>query len=836
MKYTRYAIYPRTLLFLLFTLILAACSPEAAPTAEPTAAPTDVPAPTETAIPPTATPIPPTATPEPTPEPVVLEDSEQFADESLGISLDYPAEWTSESMFGMFTMFASNPDVIEQDAIGDGAVAILIVAPSEEKTIEEMLEEEADFPDDAEMIVEPEPITIDGRDGLHAIAQVSEEGNEFYADVYAVEGDGAIYMLMFITEPTYAEKYTPIFSAMVDSIEIGTPDLEAMMGNMGDMFGDIAIDPSPAETIDGGELTVNSITTVTLNAPMAYTVEVKTDESYLFAVAGGVDLTLSLADADGNEIAAVDGETESRPEVLLYSAETDTTLTVTAAPYARSGNAMIAVYTVAAQSTDTLTIDKTDDTLPIVVAQPSDTLDAVLVVDGEEYDSAGEGSAEIQTMSDLAAGSYEATVTAFGDTSGDHTLSVAYVDASFADATMLGVTLPDTLEQVELDTVTEIMLGGVGYTFSLPDDAPYVLMAVGNGSDLQLELLDADNRIYTSIDQGAVDELETFVFNDTAGDYTVVPTAYLEDSGTGQLSIRALQVDEAQSDTVALTITDDGVRPILFAISESDADQDTIIVLTDTDGNEITRVDNSFTASETFDTIDLSVGEYVATVSLYGGESGEAIIGFIEPDAVFARSSSLPADVQTLELGDVVTASTTDGGFNVTSSAEAPAVLLATANDADIVLSIYDENNVLVETVDQSGTQEAERYMMLEDGSFTIVPSAFLADSADFTISLLEIQIVEEDTFDFNVGGDTLSLIFAIPDAETDVVLTVFDADGEEVTSYDWAGAGSLESIATDTLELPAGDYSAKVTIFDDAEGEFSLAGVEISAEQLGGE
>ena len=836
MKYTRYAIYPRTLLFLLFTLILAACSPEAAPTAEPTAAPTDVPAPTETAIPPTATPIPPTATPEPTPEPVVLEDSEQFADESLGISLDYPAEWTSESMFGMFTMFASNPDVIEQDAIGDGAVAILIVAPSEEKTIEEMLEEEADFPDDAEMIVEPEPITIDGRDGLHAIAQVSEEGNEFYADVYAVEGDGAIYMLMFITEPTYAEKYTPIFSAMVDSIEIGTPDLEAMMGNMGDMFGDIAIDPSPAETIDGGELTVNSITTVTLNAPMAYTVEVKTDESYLFAVAGGVDLTLSLADADGNEIAAVDGETESRPEVLLYSAETDTTLTVTAAPYARSGNAMIAVYTVAAQSTDTLTIDKTDDTLPIVVAQPSDTLDAVLVVDGEEYDSAGEGSAEIQTMSDLAAGSYEATVTAFGDTSGDHTLSVAYVDASFADATMLGVTLPDTLEQVELDTVTEIMLGGVGYTFSLPDDAPYVLMAVGDGSDLQLELLDADNRIYTSIDQGAVDELETFVFNDTAGDYTVVPTAYLEDSGTGQLSIRALQVDEAQSDTVALTITDDGVRPILFAISESDADQDTIIVLTDTDGNEITRVDNSFTASETFDTIDLSVGEYVATVSLYGGESGEAIIGFIEPDAVFARSSSLPADVQTLELGDVVTASTTDGGFNVTSSAEAPAVLLATANDADIVLSIYDENNVLVETVDQSGTQEAERYMMLEDGSFTIVPSAFLADSADFTISLLEIQIVEEDTFDFNVGGDTLSLIFAIPDAETDVVLTVFDADGEEVTSYDWAGAGSLESIATDTLELPAGDYSAKVTIFDDAEGEFSLAGVEISAEQLGGE
>ncbi|MGB1251084.1 MAG: hypothetical protein ACPG8W_10750 [Candidatus Promineifilaceae bacterium] len=833
----------RSLILCLF-VFLVACSgsdPVAAPTdstdpttdvsteASPTeASSTDIP-PTETPLPsPTETPVLPTETPEPVS--TLLEGGQLFDGEELGILITYPETWISQSLFGLFTLFASDEQVIEGDAFGEGAAAVLIAAPSDETSLEEMFEQEADIPENAEMLVEPEQITIAGREGLHATALIAEADEELYADIYAVEGDGATYLLTFVTQPDTVETYQPIFAAMVDSIEIGTADLSAI----GDLMTETPLGNS-AEAIDAGPLAIETLTQVNVGAPLAYTVDVEAGQSYLFVTAGGNDLILRLSDADGKELASADNEIEERPEVILYTAETDATLMLTVSAFLSSGEALVAFYPVADQSTESLSIDVAEGAIPLVVAQPLDELDAVLMIGEEEIDSNAAGAIEIALMSEYAEGNYEATVEAYSDSAGSYTLAVAYVDAGITEARRLVATMPETLQAIELDTVTEMVLRDVGYTISVPDEASYVIMATVPDIDLQLMLFDGENRPYREVDLVSDGKTELLILSAAAGEYTLLPSTYFSEAGTGTLSMQALQVDADQPDTVAMTLTDEGVRPLLIA--NPAADGDTQITITNADGDEIATIDDRSTGPELFDTINLPAGEYSATASYYAdnGELDSPILGLADPNESYLRDSTLPAETQALSSGDAIDNITDELRYTLTVAEGVPMMLFA-KSEADLVLSVYDSNNVLVNRFDRAGSEAAETVQFLEAGEFSVVASTFLGESADFTLSLVDMKVAEADTFDFSVETDMVTLIFAIPSqtVETDVILAIYDADGNELDSYDWSGTGSIEEFSSADAGLEAGDYRAEGSVFGDAEGAFTLAYIQLSAELLG--
>ena len=832
----------RTLLLLLFAFLVACSGTESTP--EPTAAPTE-PSPTETSIPPTETPAPPTETPapptetpvpptptaEPTEAPAMLDSAQLFDDEALGFSMSYPEGWISESLFGLFTLFASDAEVMEADAIDGEAAAILIAAPSDGTSVEEIFEQEADIPDNAEMLVEPESVTIDGRDGLHATAQVTEDGDELYADIYAIEGEGAIYLITFVTDPASAEMYAPIFTAMVDSIQIGTADLSALENPFGDL--DLG---GEGEAVDGGALALDTSAQLMLNADTTYTLDVVAEETYIIVAAGREDVVLKVSDMDGNELASADESFAEEPEIIVYSAESDTTLNVTLSTFSTGGQAIIGAYTPVASATDAgVTVEVTEGTVPLVIVQPSEDLDPMLVVGETAIDNDSTGSTEMLLMSDYEVGSYDATVEIFSG-EGSYEIIVANINSEFGNAGSLVTELLEPLGTIELETSTSVVLGDAGYTFTIPDESVYIVMGTGDDdTDIRLALYDANSRAAGDTDRGFRGETELLVINGAAGDYTVVASNFSGDNGTGRVSVRKLQTFDGLSSTLPFTLSEEGDnRPILFAIAQSDSNSDVAIEITNEAGGEVATIDDAFEDLEWYDTLNLPAGDYTATAS-YFYEEGAPIMGLIEPDDSFARDVAIPesADLQALAVGDVVEANTESDGYTLNLTGETPVVLLARSADGDMTLAIYDENNVEVDRVDQTGGGSAEYYAFMQAGVYTVVPAEFFESTVDYTISVLEMQPADSGSVEFTKSADTVTLLYAVPGAETeaDVVLAILDADGNEVDSYDWRGSGEAESVASNDLDIEDGTYTAQASVYNDGEGEVNLLFVELSGD-----
>ncbi|MEM7133140.1 MAG: hypothetical protein AAF702_42970 [Chloroflexota bacterium] len=584
-------------------------------------------------------------------------------------------------------------------------------------------------------------------------------------------------------------------------------------------------------SVDGGTLLVDTVTKVTIRTDTHFSVDVVAGESYLFAAQGGLDLQMELNE-EGNTLAFADEEIEGAPEVIFYTAETDTTLTLSVAPYDRGAEALVAFATVVAQSNDTLTVEVTDGHIPLVTVESTEDVDPILMVGQDAIDESASGIRESYLMDTYPVGSVDVTVESYSGLEAPYNLAVAYLDPIFAEVGNLAEVLPETLLPLMLDTPTSVELNNIGYTFTIPDDGVYVVTATGVDKDVSLEIYDGGNRLYAEIDSAYDDESEFFILANAPGNYTVMASDLYGDDGIGTLSVRTLPVDDSQPDVATFTLTDSDPRPLLFAVSTIEEGYDMTLTIMDSAGNVITEIDQRYSSLEMFDTVNLPAGDYTATSDMPDPNSSR--MGLIIPDESYARNGALPEDNQTLAIGDTFNASTDEGSFALSVTDEAPAIVLVKSDVADMVLSIYDENNILIHEVDNQSSGIAEEFAFMEAGTYTIVPSPYSAESAEFTISAFPMQVANGNSTEFAISSEMVTIVYALPGGENDVVLTIQGANGEEVEYIDWLGDGEAESFVSNEVDIALGTYTAEVTNWDEGDEPIILAIVQIPISQFG--
>jgi hypothetical protein len=220
-KHRRLLLTSLSILFL--TSSILACG--FLPTPEPTPTPTDTPTPTAT---PTPTPTP-TPTLTPTPTEIPLPDMDTYANDAIGISMSYPADWEmepQESMGMVGAMFSTVAD-FSLGGSQDGAGLVMIAIPLKDyglsgDDVDELWDEFAESVSGGADVGESQSYDIGGTSGRFATIESTEDDYKGYVAM-AAANDYA-YIFVAVASPAESwEDYEAVLMAMLDSVEFDEP-------------------------------------------------------------------------------------------------------------------------------------------------------------------------------------------------------------------------------------------------------------------------------------------------------------------------------------------------------------------------------------------------------------------------------------------------------------------------------------------------------------------------------------------------------------------------------------------------------------------------------------
>lgn len=227
-------------------------------------------------------------------------------------------------------------------------------------------------------------------------------------------------------------------------------------------------------------------------------------------------------------------------------------------------------------------------------------------------------------------------------------------------------------------------------------------------------------------------------------------------------------------------------------------------------------------------------------------ETYQPVLAEIAKTVVLAK----PPEVE-VEIGEIAYDETVEG--TVISNSASMWQFKAEEGDVVNIVVIPDENlDAIVDVLDESGSsiledgavddsfsQEEISGLELADGSYTISVTGFGGSSGDFQLSLsTKAAATKAETiqpgdvllgsmdksqaalYNFTgLAGETLTFVVT-PDGELDVVLTLLDAEGNELESLD----GSFgEEILEFTPEAD-GEYVLAVSSYDESAGTFTIS------------
>lgn len=640
-------------LLALFVLLLAACGGNAAE--EPTAAPT------HTAVPPTNTPVPPTNTPAPTNTPVptntpaptataepaaalaLAADSPRLDNPGAGFSLQYPDGWEQMSMFGLFTLIASDPALLEtgleQPEVGDGALLVIFAAPPDEG---------AEAPDIQDLIGDstvtvlegPAPLSVGDATGVRVLAQQTDEtmGGELTTLAVSVPREGWTYVFAGLMGSDNVDTYLPLLEAIIASVEFSAPQ------GLEDPFGEFTTgDSTPDETFDAalGATLANSVA-----GTVGYRVALSADQPYLAVAAGAADTVLAVLDADGNELARVDDTFTGEIETLLFTPPAAGEYLFSAREFGSTGDVIDYLFSVQAVTPTVdapLTFDVAAGDLPLLYAFADDETDIVLEIAAEaagDFDGLSiDGKIsqpEVYLWADAPAGRYTATVRGFGDsTPATTTLFVAPLDAQFAPyAAESGIggfdSAPESADYAEGgalvagDIVRNAGVSGTRFAVTAAADVWYVVLAVGSAdAELAIDVF-VDGEQIASADFYSTGEPESVAWRvPAAGPVELVVRDLFGSAHDQVVGLYAVE-DAAAGGTATVTVAEDA--PLLVALLPSDAASDIRLLLLDADGESVQTVDRGYSGeAESLYLYDVPAGTYTLDHDFYSGDGVPAV-------------------------------------------------------------------------------------------------------------------------------------------------------------------------------------------------------------------
>jgi hypothetical protein len=179
-----------------------------------------------------------------------------------------------------------------------------------------------------------------------------------------------------------------------------------------------------------------------------------------------------------------------------------------------------------------------------------------------------------------------------------------------------------------------------------------------------------------------------------------------------------------------------------------------------------------------------------------------------------------------ISLGDTVEGSLAGEETHSWSFSEGPATvdIVVTAADLDIVLELYDPDDLLLDSLDSEFTGDGEQLLAVDipdDGQYSILISDFFGDSGDYTLTV---------TLSDEAGQSGGIFIFADDDGEpltsgftsVDALATILSAD-YLVTTWIATEDGAIDGDALSNYELviwDSGDYRDEEGFFDEDAAE----------------
>ena len=414
-----------------------------------------------------------------------------------GVALVYPANWTLEESAGFGVVVTSRPGMLDESTMTNGAAVFIFADPTlgllpPDQAIESVAGGILEGDDFTDLTVEQEMelLTINGQDAARIVySGVTGDDEAVVITFMVIQGDGNAAVAFAVTSSDQADENEPLLATTLNSIVLsepvvaGSPTPPAGGDTPPPTQGVIAMEPG--NVYRGG---------VADNGSATFTFEAQANQDFAFVVLPGPDFdhTLTLYDADDNELEYVDDGFSGEAEYFLIQPEADALYRLDVAGWSGAPGGFWAAVAVADEDAPgTLLID--DDTIPandgvdytltvaegeafIVVFTPlDDDLDGTLTFTdaaGNEVNRVDDGFSGEPEATLLVAepGEYTLTVAAFGGDSGAYRLAIASGVIINAGAGGAGA-LPNSSDQ-PFDTV-----------FPLPEDAGNF---IGSGGDTLL--------------------------------------------------------------------------------------------------------------------------------------------------------------------------------------------------------------------------------------------------------------------------------------------------------------------------------------------------------------
>lgn len=826
-------------------LALAACGG-----AEPTATPVP---PTATAVPTTPTPVPPTPvppTPTPlptaTPEPPRLGDNVQrYSNAALGLSFDHPADWMVESLFDVFVILASDPDLLGDGienlgTLTDGAVIFATAGPSAEMPDVSTAADE--FGEDVTLLEGPDVIMVGGLPAQRAVFSAEAEGETGVLLVTIVPSGDFTFLFIGATTKESAEQYLPIIDAVIASAELGTPDpsLSDFFGEGDDFFGfggNLA--PTSWESLAVGDTLSGDLT-----GPLGFELDLSADTTYAFIVGGSGDLLFSINEAD-QELARVDDRMEGELEVLFWQPPADGTYRLNAGVWDADGSDyLIAVVPAQTAQDESLSFGFETGQLPFIYAVSPDEIDIVLIIssdDDPDFDPLRVDSAydvERHLLQDVPPGGYTAAVEGYSETVSAYSVSVALIDPLFLTvAPKPDIFDPTTAADGGALAVNDIAeteeAVAVAFRAELTADVPYLIVAGSQSeADTLLKLYAEDGSILLSEDSGVRGQPESTVWlPDSDQTITVLVSDYSGSPSVFQVALFAFE-EWTDGTELEVTVTADSA-PVIYARPLEDGD--TVITILDAGGNEAAYVDDTVSGEvEVYRMFDLPPGTYTVQVTDYYDESTAFEIAvvyldpqrFAEPPEVFDPASAV--DGGQLAVGTVTTGAAAERiAFTIELAADTTYLAIAGANNsADTFFTVYGPDNAAIQQVDATFAAQPESlvWRTTAAGTYTIAVRDYSGGSARFSVGVYALDDLSTTLRQtVTVTADRFPVIVAVPPQTIDAVINVRDG-ANDVSSADRGYTGDPEVLVL--FEAAPGEYTATAEAFGGGAGRGIRMGV----------
>lgn len=335
-----------------------------------------------------------------------------------------------------------------------------------------------------------------------------------------------------------------------------------------------------------------------------------------------------------------------------------------------------------------------------------------------------------------------------------------------------------------------------------------------------------DNQDNSILPAGPVDEsfgAETIrgLSLPASAQYTVVVSGFEQASGPFELAIaEAGALTSAQSialgDTLNGTLELDEQDDYLFNSSTQEpvtvvlipeGDLDVVLEVLDGEGAIIYQEDRSY-GQEQLSFTPTEGSDYILRVRGYAGAAGEYSINFVAGGVGSTGTTLIVSD--SLDEGD-------DEGDDypfAVDQGEVARAIVDPDGEFDVVVEVWnDDTDVLVESFDESFGREEVNFTAGETGNYYFKVLGFEGQGGSYTITLngppeVTFELIAGDQvsgdlgqsslIDYHLrlqGGETVQ-IGAQPDADTDIVVELFDPEGNSLASADEGFSGETEQLS----------------------------------------